>query len=403
MALLLAKNDDFASWRGVEEFSTTYRTEAVRLAAQYDPQGIAQCLEFIEDRLSTVEQENRNRTRAISHQEQLLAQANDHNELRDILTQFYEQAYQHFKQFGSPTAFFELSDSLLKSLAARCLRLARQQIGVPLPPVALFVMGPAGRIETTRYCRIQIGMVWGNNAPDLLMSQLGEELTTWLRACGIPLEEGITPLHELWRGNLDAWQDRFETAARTRDRALTIEILRLIDRTPLICEGDLTQRFNTLCTNHFSQRSMIANLVERCQNLSNGITMLGGFKLEKSGPHRGAFSLLDHAFLPLSSSVTAICLMNNIHTAGTPQRLRSLVKIGKLDVDLAERALQAWHCFSEHRLTLELHGAAGQDCRDILHLNPAHLPHAQQERLKNSLETVADLQRFMSVVFGSYT
>ncbi len=73
---------------------------------------------------------------------------------------------------------------------------------------------------------------------------------------------------------------------------------------------------------------------------------------------------------------------------------------GRLDVDLAERALQAWHLFSHYRLTLELTAAAGQDCRDILNLDLTRLSHDEQEQLRTSLETVADLQRHLHVSFG---
>lgn len=73
---------------------------------------------------------------------------------------------------------------------------------------------------------------------------------------------------------------------------------------------------------------------------------------------------------------------------------------GRLDVDLAERALQAWHLFSRHRLTLELAASPGQDCRDILNLDLALLNHDDQEQLRTSLETVADLQRHLHVSFG---
>ena len=51
MALLLAKGENFASWRGVEEFAVAYREAAVRLASRHHPAGMAQLLELVEDQL----------------------------------------------------------------------------------------------------------------------------------------------------------------------------------------------------------------------------------------------------------------------------------------------------------------------------------------------------------------
>jgi len=127
---------------------------------------------------------------------------------------------------------------------------------------------------------------------------------------------------------------------------------------------------------------------------------MGGFKLNRSGPYRGRFALLDHALVPLAACVGGLCLHHDIVEDGTPRRLRELVRNGRLDVDLAERALQAWYLFSHHRLTLELQASTGQDCRDILNLDLATLDHQQQEQLRAGLETVADLQRHLLVGFG---
>jgi signal-transduction protein with cAMP-binding, CBS, and nucleotidyltransferase domain len=403
MALLLAKGEDFASWRGVEEFAVAYRDAAVRLATRKHPEGIAHLLELMEDLIAAVEQENSAMGDELERLVDELAHASEQGQLRSLLTGFYDRAYQHFARFGSPVALFRMSETFLQALANCCLRLARNQIEEPLPPVALVVMGPAGRREATRFCRVQLALVWDGEASEELMLQLGEELVAWLRVCGVSLEETITPQNPDWRGSLEQWQDRFESAADKQDQRVLIELLRLADRTVLVGENGVDDRFATLCQTYLRQRNIVGNLVERCLTLSNGIGMMGSLKLAKSGPHRGGFSLLDHAFLPLAAAIGGLCLMHGVDLVGTPERLRGLVRIGKLDVDLAERTLHAWHCFSEHRLVLEQAAIPGQDCRDILYLMPSTLKAAEAERLKLSLETVADLQRYLQVSFGAYT
>ncbi|MDK9717328.1 MAG: DUF294 nucleotidyltransferase-like domain-containing protein [Trichlorobacter sp.] len=403
MALLLAKGEDFASWRGVEEFAVAYREAAVRLATRKHPGGIAHLLELMEDLIAVVDQENSAMQQELDRLVDELAHASEQGQLRSLLVGFYDRAYHHFARFGSPVALFRMSETFLQALADCCLRLAQQQIEEPLPPVALILMGPAGRREATRFCRVQLALVWDGEASEELMVQLGEELAAWLRVCGVNLEETITPLNSDWRGSLEQWQARLETAAARNDQRMLIELLRLADRTVLVSEDSVADRFGSICQTYLRQRIFIGNLVDRCLTLSNGIGMMGSLKLAKSGPHRGGFSLLDHAFLPLAAAVGGLCLMHGVDLVGTPERLRGLVRISKLDVDLAERTLHAWHCFSGHRISLEQSAIPGQDCRDILYLLPSTLKAAEAERLRISLETVADLQRYLQVSFGAYT
>lgn len=403
MALLLAKGEDFASWRGVEEFAVAYRDAAVKLASRKYPEGIAPFLELLEDQLVALEHENSCLSEELAQLITELGEAQEQGQLRPLLKRWYDSAYRHFARFGSPAAFFKMSETVLSALAQSCLLRARQELDEQLPPVALVVMGPAGRLEISRFCRVQLLLVWDGTASEQLMAQLGEELVAWLRVCGVVLEETVTPRTAYWRGSLEQWHTRFEEASDNGDQSDLIELLRLADRSVLVSQGVVAERFEQLCQRFLARRNFIGNLAKRCQLLSNGIGMMGGLRLEKSGPHRGAFSLLDHAFLPLSAAVAAICLLHGVYRVGTPERLRQLVRIGKLDVDLAERALHAWHCFSEHRLSLEQQATPGQDCGDILHLSPASLSTAELDQLHGALETVADMQRYLQVSFGAYT
>lgn len=405
MALLLAKGDDFAAWDGVEEFAVAYRDAAVALASQKHPEGISQLLELVDILLTDVDQKNSLFAEQFEEIKRKLADATDQEQLRSLLVDLCDCIYGHFARFRSPVAFFGMTDAFLHNLAACCLRLARQHVTGDLPPFALILMGPAGRREATRYSRLQLALVWDgqDDETETRMAELGEELVAWFRVSGIALEESVTPLSPEWRGSLQQWQARFEAAAGQKDSGVLIELMRLADTIVLIEEGDVAGPFTVLSRNYLCQRNFLANLVERCLVLTNGIGMMGSLRLEKSGPHRGSFSLLDHAFLPLAASIAALCLVHNVDLIGTPERLRSLVRLGKLDVDLGERALNAWYCFSIHRLSLEQTSSPGQDCRDILHLVPARLSSAELEKLRLSLEAVADLQRHLQVHFGSYT
>lgn len=403
MALLLAKGDRLSDWRGLDEFVADYRQAAIKAAATRPADAMDGLLALIRDELGQLARANR---QFIEHQAQVvdrLALVDTRDDLRHLLTGFFEVAYGHFRRFQSPPAFFEAANGFLAGLVNMQVANLRQQGEVALPPLTLLTLGPAGRLEYTRFCRVQLALVWdgaGTAAEDRLMADFSEELIAWLRACGVALDEAITPLQPIWRGSFGQWRDRLESGITRNDAGVLIELLRLVDQAVLVDEEGLAGRFRSLCSQQLHRRPAVANLVERSTTLSNGLGLMGGFRLNRSGPYRGSFGLLQHALLPLGACVGGLCLHHDLVEDGTPRRLRELVRNGRLDVDLAERTLQAWHLFSRHRLTLELTALAGQDCRDILNLDPARLSQDEQDQLRSGLETVADLQRHLHVSFG---
>lgn len=403
MALLLAKGDRLADWCGLDEFVAGYRRAAIRAVAVRQPDAMGDRLAEIRDELGAVAAENRSFIELTAQLPERLAAIDTRDGLRELLHGFYTSAYGHFRRFQSPPAFFEAANGFLAALTNMQVATLRQQDEVGLPPLALLALGPAGRLEYTRFCRVQLALVWdgaGTAAEDRLMAGFAEELMAWLRASGIALDESVSPLHAHWRGSLAQWRIRLEAGIERGDMGGLIEQLRLVDQASLVDEQGLATRFRSLCSEQLHRRPAVANLVERSTSLSNGLGMMGGFRLNRSGPYRGSFDVLQHALLPLGACVAGLCLHHDLVEDGTPRRLRELVRNGRLDVDLAERALQAWHLFSHHRLTLELTASAGQDCRDILNLDLARLTHDEQEQLRICLETVADLQRHLYVSFG---
>jgi len=216
----------------------------------------------------------------------------------------------------------------------------------------------------------------------------------------VPIDESATPVLPQWRGTLEHWVERLDSAVDRNKEADLIEVLRLVDQTILVDDGGVGSRFRNICSQQLARRNAASNLAARVLALSNGLGMMGGFKLEKSGPHRGKFSLLDHALLPLAATVAAICLNNDIVEDGTPRRLKELVRNGRLDVNLAEKALQAWFLFSGYRLDLEISATSGQDCRDILNIDLSSLDAEDQENMRTALEAVASLKRFLQATLG---
>jgi CBS domain-containing protein len=216
------------------------------------------------------------------------------------------------------------------------------------------------------------------------------------------MDESVTPIHPAWRGTAEQWQERIDQSIQQRNQDHLIELLRLVDQTVVFDQGGIGDQFRKTCLKSLGHPVAITNLVDRCAALSNGLGMMGGLKIEKTGPHRGCFPLLDHALVPLSACVSTFAIMANSNAPDTPARLKNLVKLRRLDVDLAERGLQAWHLFSRYRINLELGAFPGQDCRDILNLDPEKLGPTQLDELRDCLQTVEDLQRMLQVAGNGY-
>ena len=403
MALLLAKGERLEEWRGVDEFVAVYRDAAVRAAAAREPASIADTLATVVGLLAHEEQEDRRSREAIAQLLLDLAQPAEPADVRQRLSAYYEQCYAGFRRCGSAPAFFEAANRLLVVVTQLLVEAFRRDLECAVPPFAVVALGPAGRSEYTRFCRVQLALVWdcaNDQACDELMEQLGAALVAGLRTCGVQLDEAISPLQQSWRGSLVQWRDRLELGIARGTALELVELLRLVDQAVLYDCGGTAARFRALCSEQLQRHHAVTNMSSRTLALSNGLGLMGGFRLERSGPHKGRFNLLDHALVPLAACVAAICLVNELQEDGTPQRLRELVRNGRIDVDLAERSLAAWYLLSEHRLTLELQALPGQDCRDILNLDVSELGDEGQEELRTALETVASLQRHLQSSFG---
>jgi signal-transduction protein with cAMP-binding, CBS, and nucleotidyltransferase domain len=182
-----------------------------------------------------------------------------------------------------------------------------------------------------------------------------------------------------------------------------IDLLRLSDQCSLIPSSGLDGEFRDLCLTLLGKsRITLAFLVTRILALSNGVGIMGGLRLERSDPHRGLFALFDHALLPLSASVTALSLIEEGVAVETTQRIRELQADRKLNVEMAEHLLEAWHILNELRLARERDLFSKRDGQSSLHLDPETLSNADMERFREALETVHYLQRHVAISFSGW-
>ena len=407
MALLVsAKGNDVLAWRAAGDFAATYRQVVLDRMEFYRSDEAAAMLSgvfhAIED-LATGNDQFCSRCAALIAE---VAACPEPERLRELTTSFYAEIYHHLAIHHAAPAFYQLSLRFLQALAGAVSRHSCTLLGdaaARLPELALIALGPAGRGEFSPFCPLQFMLVHGvvAEADQGLVQRFATLIHEGFEACGLRVDGQVTPRNSQWRGSLPEWGQRLDTVLARGVFSEVVEILRLADQARLDGSAEIGSGFSAISRSTLSV-SLVAmnNLVSRVVALSNGIGMMGGLKFEKSGPYRGRFALLENALQPLSVSVSALGLLKKLETVETPRRVRELLWRRELNVDMAERLLQAWHNLHELRLTREQEVKSDWSDASALHLDIDELDVAAQETLRESLEAVGTIQRHVGLNFS---
>ncbi|HEX9080600.1 MAG TPA: putative nucleotidyltransferase substrate binding domain-containing protein [Desulfuromonadaceae bacterium] len=403
--VISSKGADVTAWREAEEFGLLFRQmlldkSALLTSAQFET--------LLGETGRELERRAAEHDAALAAVRRLMDDASaaaDPLRLGALIREFYGSCYALFGRNRSAPAFYRLSEAFLGAVARSALGCAVERLNLPadrLPPLALIALGPTGRHEFSPFCSPQLLLVHGGEGAAVdLPGTLGPALHEVFEEAGLHPDGTITPRNPDWCGTLAQWRHRLVTGLEEGESAELVDLLRLADQTVLFSADGLEGDFRDLCMALLHKsRPTLAFLVARVLGLSNGVGLMGGLRLERSGPHRGLFALFDHALLPLTASVTALSLITGGTSVGTPQRIRELLAGRKLDVELAERVLEAWHTLNEFRLAHEGNLFPDTGGRVSLYFDPDALPDADMERFREALETVGLIQRHVSLTFS---
>ena len=406
--VITSKGKDFNTWRAAGDFGKMFHEELRKRDAILTSE---QSEALILDVGHELERRAADHDASLVRMKHLIAEvaaSNDPASLQALMVEYWTVSYELFRLYRSATAFFQLSQELLTAVSGSVVAIAKARLGVAtdmLPPVAVVAMGPTGRHEFSPFCSLQLLLIHGEPDPSLTQSLglLGPILHEVYEEIGLHLDEAVTPRTPDWRGSSAQWRQRIINGLESGESTELIEILRLADQSVLHDEANVGADFRTTCLGFLTvNRSAMDNLVTRLHSLSSGIGLMGGIRTERSGPCRGLFGLLDHALLPLSASITALSFMHALDAPETPMRIRGLLYRGLLNVDMAERLLEAWHLFNELRLGKEVTKHPHWDSWDGLCLDISVLSDAGQNELLQCLETVVTLQRHVGITFSSW-
>lgn len=409
MSYLLAakKEGDVLAWRGITSYSVTFRQELLNRLGGCVPEEALQLLQQTRRHLEAVEQTNREFENSCQRYLTEIAEVTELPVLRNLTESYYQILYTHVSQFYSATAFYEKSSQLLTVLASTILRISQERLGLlarNLPQLALIALGTAGRQEYSPFCPLQLMLLHPPVSGIGLeaVRQCGQLIHEGFEACGLRMDSSVTPRHGSWCGSSNDWIRRMEAGISQGDSSLLIDLLRLADQTPLSDDLKSANEFTRLCRESLStSRIALENLVSRVTLLSNGLGILGRLRLEKSGPYRGRFPLLDHALQPLTGSLSAFALMSLLTTSATPDRIRELLGRHELNVDTAEKLLEAWQTINQLRLIHEQLSQSDWTDSAPLHLDIEKLTQHDQQALRDALEAIGLFQHHLYSSFSS--
>lgn len=407
MALLLsAKSSDVLAWRACGEFAATYR-QLLLARLEFCRSNEAEELlmrtgQALDDLVAANEA-------FCARTADLIAEISACAEpplLRELTAAFFAQLYEHIGIHHSAPAFYELSTQFLQTLSGSIIRHAHTTLGLldrRMPQVKLIALGPAGRQEFSPFCPLQLMLVHSEAGDAELepLSQLGRLIHEGFTACGLMVDETVTTRNPDWRGSMPEWRQRL---TQRLDQDLVddlIDLFRLVDQSTLYRDEGFDPEIGVLCRSALKERrSAMAFQVARVGNLSHGIGIMGGMRFEKKGPYRGQFALRDNAMQPLSAALCTLALLKGLETPSTSQRIREILWRRELNVDMAERLLQAWHALHEMRLTRERDVQPDWSNDAPFHLNIDEMHVSQQNLLRESLETVGAILRHVGLTFS---
>lgn len=403
--LLFAKTGDVTSLQAAKDFATAYAKTLLERAASDRNGSVEAVYSETTSALETALMTNKTILKTLENaiHEVPAAPADRLPELTGI---FYSELYRHFARFRSPSAFYRQSMAFLQQVTAAVIARIRKQLessGSHLPEIGLFAIGPTGRAEYSPFCTLQILIVHG----DATKAELGNidlfcnNLHAGLEAAGMPVDPIVTPQNSRWRGTMAEWLQRFEEGLRPQSDEESIDLCRLADLYPLSSSSDLVQEFKEASSAALnSSTATVTNLIERMTALSNGLGIMGGLKLERSGNERGMFRLLDHGLLPFSVALSALSLIKKSSAIGSCERIHDLLRLRVLDVEMAERMLATWYTLHDLLLWRELHLNVQEASGSPLCLNPKEMSAEQLHLLKETLESVATIQRHVEIIFS---
>ncbi len=404
MALFLGtKREAILSWRGTATFFAALKGVVFDKAAYLSENEDLELLKALHARLAA---EMAIDERFAAESAALLAEIgllDDPARLAPLHGQLNRLAADYFSQRGSVVALYSFCVSCRDRLVSRALfltekRMERDCFGTAPAHYCWFTLGSGGRQEQTLASDQDSLLVYGDAGPEITayFTEFSRRAVALMEEAGITgSSDGVTPINPVWRGSLGEWQQRLAEERPEVERGNFL--VRLADLRKVHGDESLASTLIGAVSGAMQQqRPLLGKLAKGVASMPLSLGFLGGFKVERTGAHRGEMNLHTFAQLPLLANVRVLAIGYGIAETSTIARLKMLLDGGHLDVDLADRLLRVWHEIIRQKVLLEVAGKGGGEDYFV---NPEQLAEEEVESLKSGLEALSNLQR---IVYGSF-
>jgi signal-transduction protein with cAMP-binding, CBS, and nucleotidyltransferase domain len=404
--LLSAYSGDITSWRAASDFVVAYRQALLAHIASEESADAEELFGAARTAVEAFAVENRSiqsRLNGVLEEVSLTDDLEWHKELTSV---FFRELYRQLDLLHSAPAFYQGSMLFLRQISAALVRHSLSRLGSDaayMPHIALTAVGPAGRCEYSPFCPLQIALIHAEATAGEreTVARFGQILHSGFEALGLHIDPVVTPRNQEWCGTAAEWRQRGTAGVELMSEETLIDQLRLADLCQLYSSDGTAQELQSACTAQLrTNRPALESLIKRMEAIGHGLGLMGGLKLERSGPAHGMFPLLQYGLMPLSAAVSALALIKGSTAESTLDRVHDLLGRQLLDVDLAERIVSSWHTLHELRLFRERTFADRPYNSQVMYLNPKELQHNQREALKEALESVAVIQRQVGIAFA---
>lgn len=396
MPLFLAvKNDDVLSRRGTADFLEGVRRDLFARLKSLPPGDECRLLKGVTETLDTElafeDAFGQDFPRLLAETET----ATDVNGLIDLQRQLAEKAADYFHQRGSVPAFDILCTTLTDYLTRGALRLAfrwMEEHGPAAPGVAWawLAIGALGRGEAGLSGVADFAVIHDGEAPEetSFMVGLAGRAAGILERLGLASPGGVTPVGAAWRGSMTDWRKRITSRVTEGDGDLGW-LIGLSDLRCVAGDSTLADGMNNLVRSMLAfHRDQFRETARRISMMPSGFDFFGRFRTERVGESRGMFNLGYYGISPLVANVRVLAVHAEIQETGTIERIRTLLREGHMDVELAERLLRTCHSFGRMRA-----GMGGE--APGIYVDTAGLSEREEDELKAGIEAVGNLQRLV--------
>jgi CBS domain-containing protein len=320
------------------------------------------------------------------------------DQLPPLLNRFERLASAYFVRRGSVRAFQGFCNAWREGVLRRILQFAEEgpdlnETGDPPAPYAFFVSGSLGRREQTLDESDRYVLVWGEAGGANYFEPFAYRVIAILEHNGLIGQEGAFLGKALWRGSLERWESYLEGMAPGSEQPRRLDLLgdlRFLCGDEALGQQVLLQ--GRACLARSRAGAEAAAIARQVVDAPLALGLLGGIRVEKSGDHAGLCNLESGGLLPLVRAVRLLAAQYPIEPCPTPERIAALERAGVLTRDQADRLTGAYHLLAGLKVRREI-------ALESPYQDPRKLGDEERENVKQSLESVRQLQRVVRCSF----